>query len=186
MTKISIYLASALIIITGIMGIAVGYILTPSYSLNMYDKNVMDLGRADKWIDLRYVNAMISHHRGAMLLAEQAQKSERVEVQNLAKDILNNEPKAIAELYAWKKAWYNDTKKVTDPIGPKLGAYDEKLDLRFLNALIAHHQNGIIMTKDIRTKSSRLEVLNNADAVEAFLNGGINMLSEWRKNWYNI
>ncbi|MEI6810495.1 MAG: DUF305 domain-containing protein [Candidatus Nomurabacteria bacterium] len=186
MTKISIYLASALIIITGIMGIAVGYILTPSYSLNMYDKNVMDLGRADKWIDLRYVNAMISHHRGAMLLAEQAQKSERVEVQNLAKDILKNEPAAIAELYASKKAWYNDTKNVADPIGPKLGVYDEKLDLRFLNALIAHHQNGIIMTKDIRTKSSRLEVLNNADAVEAFLNGGINMLSEWRKNWYNI
>lgn len=186
MTKISIYLASALIIITGIMGIAVGYILTPSYSLNMYDKNVMDLGRADKWIDLRYVNAMISHHRGAMLLAEQAQKSERVEVQNLAKDILKNEPAAIAELYAWKKTWYNDTKSVSDPIGPKLGAYDEKLDLRFLNALIAHHQNGIIMTKDIRTKSSRLEVLNNADAVEAFLNGGIDMLKEWRKNWYNI
>ena len=186
MTKISIYLASALIIITGIMGIAVGYILTPSYSLNMYDKNVMDLGRADKWIDLRYVNAMISHHRGAMLLAEQAQKSQRKDVQDLSAAILKGEPVAIAELYAWKKAWYNDTKKVTDPVGPKLGSYDEKLDLRFLNALIAHHQNGIIMTKDIRTKSSRLEVLNNADAVDAFLNGGIDMLKEWRKNWYNI
>lgn len=186
MTKISIYLTGALMIITGIIGIGIGYFLTPSYNLSMYEKNSMDLGRPDKWIDLRYIDAMIAHHRGAMLLAEQVEKSQRVEVQNLAKDILKNEPLAIANLYAWKKAWYNDTRVVADPASPKLGAYDEKLDLRFLNALISHHQNGIVMTKDIRTKSSRTEVLNNADAVELFLSEGIDMLKGWRKEWYAI
>lgn len=186
MTKISIYLASALMIITGVLGIGIGYYLTPQYTLTMYDKNTMDLGRADKWVDLRYVNAMIAHHRGAILLAEQAQVSQRPDIQNLTKDILKNEPVAIAELYAWKKAWYNDIRVVADPISPKLGSYDEKLDLRFLNALIAHHELGVTMTKDIRTKSSRVEVLNNADAVEAFLNGGIEMLKGWRINWYAI
>lgn len=186
MTKISIYVASALMIITGVIGIGIGYYLTPQYTLTMYDKNTMDLGRADTWVDSRYINAMIAHHRGAMLLAEQAQKSERADVQNLAQAILKGEPVAIAELYAWKKAWYNDIRVVPDPVSPKLGAYDDKFDLRFLNALLAHHQNGILMTKDIRTKSNRVEVLNNADAVEAFLSGGIDMLKEWRKNWYNI
>lgn len=173
-------------IIAGIVGAGIGYALTPSYALNMYDKNGMDLGRADAWVDLRYVNAMISHHRGAILLAEQAQESGRVQVQDLAKEIIKNEPIAIAELYAWKKSWYNDTKVVTDPVGPKLGAYDDTLDLRFLNALIAHHKNGILMTNEVRSKSSRSEVLNNADAVEEFLSGGIKMLSEWRKDFYTI
>jgi uncharacterized protein (DUF305 family) len=186
MKKISIYLATALMVITGILGIGIGYVLTPQYTLSMYDKNVMDLGRPDKWVDLRYVNAMISHHRGAMLLAEQAQKSQRPDIQNLATAILKGEPVSIAELYAWKKSWYNDTRLVADPIGPKLGMYDEKFDLRFLNALIAHHQLGVVMTKEARTKSSRTEVLNNADAVEAFLNGGIDMLKGWRIAWYNI
>lgn len=186
MKTISIYLASALMIISGIVGMSVGYYLTPQYTLSMYDKNVMDLGRPDRWVDLRYVNAMIAHHRGAMLLAEQAQNSQRPDVQNLAGAILKGEPVAIAELYAWKKTWYNDTREVTDPIGPKLGEYDEKFDLRFLNALIAHHQLGVVMTKEARIKSSRTEVLNNADAVEAFLTGGIEMLKGWRTSWYNI
>jgi uncharacterized protein (DUF305 family) len=42
------------------------------------------------------------------------------------------------------------------------------------------------MTKDVRLKSTRSEILNNADAVEAFLTGGITMLSDWRKAWYKL
>jgi uncharacterized protein (DUF305 family) len=42
------------------------------------------------------------------------------------------------------------------------------------------------MTKDIKLKSSRSEILNNADAVENFLNNGIDMLKGWRKEWYAI
>lgn len=179
-------LAIACMILTGIIGVGIGYTLTPEYRLSMYEKNTMDLGRPDRTLDLRYVNAMIAHHRGAMLLAEQAKKSERPEVKNLAEAILVDEPKAIAELYVWKKEWYRDTRSVTDPVTPQLGDYDKTFDLRFLNALIAHHEVGVVMTQDVRFKSTRLAVLDNADAVEAFLKGGITMLSGWRSTWYNL
>ena len=169
MSKISITLSVSLIIVAAIIGTVIGYSLTPAYTLSMYDKSKMDLGRADRGLDLRYINAMIAHHRGAMLLAEQAQTvTPKKEIQDLAADILKNEPPAIQELYNWKNAWYNDTKKVRDPIVPKLGTYDEKYELRFLNALMAHHEDGLLMTDDIKTKSSRLEILNNADAVGTF------------------
>jgi uncharacterized protein (DUF305 family) len=186
MTKISIYLASSLMVISIIFGVAIGYYLTPQYQLSMYDKVGMDLGVADKWLDLRYIDSMIAHHRGAMLLAEQAKKSERSEIKNLAEDILKGEPKAIDELYKWKKDWYKDSKIVVDPKVSNLGNYDKNFDLRFLNALISHHENGIVMTKSARTKTSRTEVLDNADAVEAFLSGGISMLKGWRNSWYSI
>lgn len=186
MKKISIYLAFSLMIIFGVVGVAIGYYFTPQYYLTMYDKGAMDLGRADKWLDLRYIDAMISHHTGAMLVAKQAEKSERLEVSNLAKEILKNEPAAIAELYAWKKDWYNDSKQVKNPVVPNLGDYDSTFDLRFLNTIIAHHQNGIIMTEEVKTKSNRSEILNNADAVWKFLTESGEMLKEWRKNWYNI
>jgi uncharacterized protein (DUF305 family) len=65
-------------------------------------------------------------------------------------------------------------------------ARSKTFDLRFLNALIAHHENGIVMTQEVRAKSSRAEVLDNADAVEAFLKKTGVMLREWRKAWYNI
>lgn len=184
--KVSVYLASALMIIAVVIGIGIGYYLTPQYQLSMYDKEGMDLGRADKWFDLRYINAMIAHHRGAILLAQQAEVSERPEISGLAKEIQGNEPALIDELYGWKKEWYGDTRVVTDPVVAKFGAYDEKFDLRFLNALIAHHEAGIEMTEVSRTKASRTEILDNADAVESFLKTTGEALKAWRKQWYNI
>ncbi|MEW6617650.1 MAG: DUF305 domain-containing protein [Patescibacteria group bacterium] len=185
--KSSIYVIFSVSLITLVLGIGIGYYLTPEYQFSMYDKTQMDFGTADRWIDARYINAMIAHHRGAILLAEQAEKNGmRDEIKNLAVEIQANEPKLIAELYEWKKAWYGDTRTVRDPIVARLGARDEKFDLRFLNALIAHHESGVLMTKEIRIKSSRTEILNNADAVESFLVNSGAMVKEWRKNWYSI
>ena len=187
MTKVSWPLSAGLIVIALLIGIGVGYWLTPEYKQNMYDKNTMDLGPADRTFDLRYINAMASHHRGAMLLAEQAAKqSKRQDIKDLAIEILKNEPVAINELYQWKKDWYKDNRAPRDPIIANFGSYDDKFDLRFLNALIAHHELGILMIKDARTKSSRAEILNNCDSVEAFLKNSLNMLKNWRKDWYKI
>jgi uncharacterized protein (DUF305 family) len=185
--KVSIYLALSLIVVGTLLGVSFGYYLTPEYKVSMYDKNTMSLGQADRTFDLRYINAMIAHHRGAMLLAEQlAKNTERPEMKTLAQNILQDEPKAIAGLYEWKKEWYGDTKRVRDPIVANLGSYDDKFDLRFLNAMIAHHEAGIVMTKETRLKSSRTEILNNADAVEAFLSEGLQVLKGLRSTWYNI
>jgi uncharacterized protein (DUF305 family) len=185
--KISIYLALGLIIVSGFLGISFGYYLTPEYKTSMYEENSMSLGQADRTFDLRYINGMIAHHRGAMLLAEQLGKNTtRAEMKTLSQNILNDEPKAIAELYAWKKDWYGDTKSVRDPIVANLGPADDKFDLRFLNAIIAHHEIGIMMTKETRLKSSRALILNNADAVEEFISNGLKTLKDIRSTWYKI
>ncbi|MBP6889081.1 MAG: DUF305 domain-containing protein [Candidatus Moranbacteria bacterium] len=184
MQKISLALALSLALVSGLIGFGVGYVLTPDYA--MYDKSRMDLGRPDRTIDLRYINAMISHHQGAILLAKQAEQSERKEVRDLAFAIQKSEPELIAELYRWKNDWYNDKRTVPDPLAAKLGDYNATFDLRFLNALVAHHESGILMTKEIRNKSSRNEVLDNADAVETFLSDGLNLLRGWRSEWYNL
>lgn len=185
--KISIYLTSGLVVVGVMLGVAFGYYITPDYKVSMYEKNSMSLGQADRTFDLRYVNAMISHHRGAMLLAEQLGKNTtRPEMKTLSQNILNDEPKAIAELYSWKKDWYGDTKSVRDPIVANLGPAGDTFDLRFLNAIIAHHEAGIVMTKETRLKSSRAQILDNANAVEAFLSNGLETLKGLRTTWYNI
>ena len=185
--KISIYLALGLMVVGSVLGIGFGYYLTPEYKISMYDKNTMSIGQADRTFDLRYINAMIAHHRGAMLLAEQLGRSTtRSEMKNLSQNILADEPKAIAELYVWKKNWYGDTKTVRDPIVANLGPVGDTFDLRFLNAIIAHHEAGIVMTKETRIKSDRAEILDNADAVEAFLANGLQTLKGLRSTWYGI
>lgn len=173
--------------VSGVFGMGVGYYLTPEYQVSMYERDAMDLGPADRTFDLRYANAMIAHHRGAMLLAEQlALTTSRPEMKGLAEQILQGEPAAIDELYAWKQDWYGDSRVVRDPVVANIGPSDEKSDLRFLNAIIAHHELGIMMTQETRTKSSRAEILNNADAVEAFLSNGIDALKALRSDWYGI
>ncbi|MBI5134126.1 MAG: DUF305 domain-containing protein [Candidatus Taylorbacteria bacterium] len=187
MNKISIYLATGLMVTSGLLGAAVGYSFSPEYRTSMYEKGTMGLGRADKSLDKRYIDAMAAHHRGAMLLAEQAaQGAKRQEIKSLSKDILAGEPKLIAELYSWKRAWYGDAREAQDPVVANLGPSDEKFDLRFLNALISHHEAGIEMTQEARTKSSRAEVLDNADAVEAFLKTTLETFKSWRLEWYNV
>jgi len=180
------YLTISIVIIALLAGIGIGYVITPQYAeANLQGGHANGLGEAGRNVDLRYLNAMIAHHSTAMDLAEQAKNnSNRQEITGLAKEILDNEPAAIEELYAWKKEWYNDKRRPVKPDVPDLGSFDEKFDLRFLNALIAHHEEGIKMTKEIRLKSTRLEVLNNADAVEAFLKSSLEMLNQWRTQWY--
>lgn len=185
MKKISTYLAVSFIIISIFVGISIGYSFTPEYSFSKYDKGGMDLGPADKWVDLRYINSMISHHRAAMLVAEKISISEREEVRNISADILKNEPALIKELYQWKKDWYKDTKRVKDPTIPNLGSYNETFDLRFLNAIIAHHEAGVMMTEDISKKSSRNEILDNANIVGNFLMESGESLKKLRATWYN-
>ncbi len=178
-------LTGSLLIVALIVGLVFGYFISPVYQQSMYTKDAMGLGPADRLVDLRYLNQMAAHHQAAILLAKDvADKTNRDEIKHLALEIQVNEPKLINELYAWKQAWYSDTSKVKEPLVPNLGAADYTLDLRFLNALIAHHEAGIVMTQEIRTKSSRSEVLDNADAVEDFLKTSLITLRGWREQWY--
>lgn len=188
MKHISIYLAASLILVALIVGVAGGYYLAPEYDNGMASASEkMGLGNADRYIDLRYIDQMISHHMSAVLLAEAADKNTtRREIHDLASDIIENEPKLIEELYSWKKSWYGNDRRVADPEIVNLGGKDKNSDLRFLNALIAHHEAGIEMTNEIRAKSGRAEILDNADSVENFLETSLVMLKSWRVNWFGV
>ena len=187
MKSISLAMATSLAIVALLVGLGAGYALSPLYEQSMYEKEEMGLGAADRLVDLRYLNQMAAHHQAAILLAKDvADKTNHEEIKHLALEIQVNEPKLINELYAFKQAWYNDTSEVKDPIVPNLGQADDTLELRFLNALIAHHEDGIIMAQEIRTKSSRSEVLDNANAVENFLTNSLVTLKNWRSEWYSI
>ena len=67
----------------------------------------MDLGKADDQFDLRFIDAMVPHHEGALLMAKDAiAKSKRPEIQKLAQEILDSQKQEIAQMQAWRKDWY--------------------------------------------------------------------------------
>jgi uncharacterized protein (DUF305 family) len=66
-----------------------------------------DLGAADAQFDLRFINAMIPHHEGAVVMAKDAlSKSKRPQVKKLAQEIISSQQKEIDQLTQWGKAWY--------------------------------------------------------------------------------
>lgn len=167
----------------------------------------MDLGPADAEYDLRFIDAMIPHHRGAIDMANEAlQKSKRPEIKTLAQNIIQAQNREENELMRkWRKAWYpkaaetavaydsQQGKTVSMSAEQKdsmmmkldLGAADAEFDLRFINAMIPHHEGAIVMAKDALAKSQRPEIKQLANDILTSQQAEIEQMKQWRKAWYN-
>ncbi len=166
----------------------------------------MDLGPADANFDLRFMDAMIPHHQGAVKMAQEAlQKSKRPEIKKLAQSIIVDQDKEIAQMQQWRKSWYanasstsmawNSGTKGMMPMSKDqmngmmmnmdLGAADDQFDLRFINAMIPHHESAIVMANDALQKSKRPEVQKLATAIVSSQQAEIDQMKQWRKAWYN-
>jgi uncharacterized protein (DUF305 family) len=56
--------------------------------------------------DIRFINAMIPHHEGAIAMAKVAQeKAEHPEIKKLADDIIKAQQREIEQMKQWLSAW---------------------------------------------------------------------------------
>ncbi|WP_066378858.1 DUF305 domain-containing protein [Anabaena sp. CA = ATCC 33047] len=93
-----------------------------NHGSGMIHNMAMDLGPADADYDLRFIDAMILHHQGAVDMAKEVQqKSNRPEMQKLAADIIKAQNQEIAQMQQWRKAWYPQ-------VGVKPMAYHAKMN----------------------------------------------------------
>lgn len=181
-------LTYALFILLFISGMMTGYFLTPEYATqNEQMGSAHDLGPADRYVDLRYLDNMIAHHQAAIYLLEQAQaQSQREEIKELASAVIAADLAEIDELYTYKQTWYDNDRRVTEFDQVNLGVADERFDLRLLNALLAHHQQAIDAAMEISTKSVRNEVLDLANQTKTALSENSKLLETYRRDWYGL
>ncbi|WP_199336968.1 DUF305 domain-containing protein [Oscillatoria sp. FACHB-1407] len=165
----------------------------------------MDLGPADESFDLRFIDAMIPHHEGAVAMAQEAlQKSNRPEIQQLAQAIIDAQEQEISELKEWRTAWYpsagdepmmysaemghmmpmTEEMRSSMMMNGDLGAADDQFDLRFINAMIPHHQGAIDMAQQALEKSDRPEIQELAQNIIDSQQQEISQMEQWRKDWY--
>lgn len=165
----------------------------------------MDLGPADETFDLRFIDAMTLHHQGAVVMAEEAlEKSNRSEVKELAQSIIDAQQQEISQMQSWRQAWYPDAE--SEPVAfhaemghtmamPKamqddmmmagdLGAADNEFDLRFINAMIPHHEGAVVMAQEALKKSNRSEIKELAQAIVDAQQPEIDQMTQWRQDWY--
>ena len=171
----------------------------------MMDHSMMALGPADAEFDLRFIDAMTPHHQGAVVMAKEAQqKSKRPEIQKLAADIIKAQDKEINQMKQWRQAWY--PKASAEPIAfdskteksmpmsqnqmqgmmmnMDLGAADDQFDLRFINAMIPHHEGAVVMAQDALAKSKRPEIKKLAQEIVSSQETEIKQMKQWKQAWY--
>jgi uncharacterized protein (DUF305 family) len=165
----------------------------------------MDVGPADANYDLRFIDSMIPHHQGALVMAQEViQKSKRPELIKLAKGIITDQNKEIAQMQQWRKQWYPKASatpimwhtamnhemamtpqhKQSMMMSMSLGKADAGFDKRFLDAMIPHHQGAVTMGKDSLKKSTRPEMQKLAQTIITSQQSEIDMMTQWRKKWY--
>jgi uncharacterized protein (DUF305 family) len=166
----------------------------------------MDLGPADANFDLRFIDAMIPHHQGAVEMAKEAQvKSKRPEIKKLADNIIKSQNQEITQMKQWRQAWYpkvgdkpmaydsqmghmmemSSDQMQTMMMSQNLGATDADFDLRFINAMIPHHEGAVTMGQDALSKSKRPEIKKLAQEIVKAQEVEIKQMQKWRKAWYN-
>jgi uncharacterized protein (DUF305 family) len=165
----------------------------------------MDLGPADDYYDLRFIDGMAIHHQGAVVMAEEAlTKAQHPELKKLAQDIIAAQKLEISQMTTWRKAWYPQTDNtpmayhaqmghmmaMTDEqkqgmmMSMDLGSADTEFDLRFIKAMLPHHEGALVMAKDALSKSQRPEIKKLAQDILTSQQQEIEQMRQWRKNWY--
>ena len=176
-----------------------------THDSGMNHSMTMNLGPADANYDLRFIDAMTPHHQGAVEMAKEAQqKSTRPQIKNLANEIIKAQNKEIGQLKQWRQAWYRNagdkpiaynaqTGQMTRMSSEQmkemmmsgdLGAADAEFDLRFINAMIPHHQGAITMAQDALSKSKRPEIKKLAQEIITSQQKEIDQMKQWRQAWY--
>lgn len=165
----------------------------------------MDLGPADADYDLRFIDAMTPHHQGAVEMSQEAlKKSQRLEIKKLAQDIIAAQNREIKELKQWRQAWYPKADSTPMAYNEKmghmmpmsqsqmqdmmmkgdLGAADTEFDLRFINAMIPHHEGAVTMGQDALKKTKRPEIKKLAQDIVTSQQKEIEQMKQWRQTWY--
>jgi uncharacterized protein (DUF305 family) len=169
----------------------------------MMDHN-MDVGPAGANYDLRFLDSMIPHHQGALVMAQEVlAKSKRPELIKLANGIITDQKKEIAQMKLWRKQWY--PKASAEPImwhtamkhemvmtaehkqsmmmSMSLGKADAGFDVRFLDAMIPHHQGAVTMGQDLLKKSKRPQMKKLAQNIIKSQQAEIDLMTQWQKEW---
>ena len=137
-----------------------------------------DVGPAGSTYDLRWLDAMVQHHTGALRMSEFVFDIGVPGVGSLGKDIWRDQAQEIKAMGQWRKAWYPEAPVY--PVALKAGGDPNSMgslermsaaqiqamqmtgstptkDNRvtwFLEGMIAHHGGALVMAHDALKKSS--------------------------------
>ena len=149
--------------------------------------------------DRLFLANMISHHMGAVDMANLALKSAKhQEVKDLANAIISAQTTEIASMVSWQKTWGYPASSGTammdhsamgmeDTNAGMMNALSNKtgddFDKAFLKEMIMHHQSAIDMSASGVTNAKHQEVKDLTVAISTAQKKEIRQMRQWQKTW---
>jgi uncharacterized protein (DUF305 family) len=144
----------------------------------------------DKPFDAQFIDGMIEHHLGAVVMAEEALvAAEQPELQALAAAIIAAQGPEIEQMTAWRDSWYPDlppTGGMAMAMGDMAVSSDESkpYDQRFLEAMISHHQGAVEMALMAQQMAEQQEIKTLAAAIITAQQAEIAQMEAWLDAWF--
>ncbi len=147
--------------------------------------------------DKVFLASMITHHTGAVEMAQMALTSAKhQEIKDLASNIIADQNKETTQMKAWQIAWgyaANDSatpsvvgqmqSEMDGMMGELNGKTGDAFDSNFLTQMMLHHQSAIDMAKPAATNASRQEVKTLASNIIAAQTKELAQMKQWQTDW---
>lgn len=201
-------------ILYGVIGFITGVILTILFTSNAVNNNMtgmmqmMGMNTSDERngmmgnIDKHFIEEMIPHHKGAIEMAELAQKqATNPEIKTLADNIIKSQSEEITQMENWYRNWYDDEVPVEDDKHMGMGRgmvrggmmgdttdteslkNAENFDKAFIEEMIPHHQMAVMMANMLAQGTKREEMKTLAQNIIEAQTREINDMRRWYKAW---
>lgn len=149
-----------------------------------------------EYSDERFIDAMVSHHQGAIDMAQVALvNAEHPEIRTLAEDIVSAQETEIVQLRSIKQEQFGTSGVSMDMsaeemegmgmmMEPEELANQEPFDKAFIDNMIPHHESAIEMANVVLEQSENPEIREIAGAIVEAQEGEIEQMGLWREEWY--
>ena len=159
-----------------------------------------DPGAADQPFDLQFLDSMIHHHNGAIMMAKMVLgKTERHELKGFAQKIIDDQTKEIGQMNQLREQWYSGKPSAVNMEMPgmvggmKIMTGDHMKDMNemepshfddhFLNMMISHHEGAVSMSKEAQQKAEHSEIKQLADRIIKAQGPEIEQMKKWKAAW---
>ncbi|MGB3300780.1 MAG: DUF305 domain-containing protein [Phormidesmis sp.] len=166
-----------------------------------------DLGPKDAEFDLRFIDGMVLHHEGAIAMAKAVlQNSQRPEMEQLAQNIVAAQQSEIEKMQQWRQAWYPEADaepmmhdaqmghtmrmsaemQAAMRMNSDLGKADDGFDLRFVEGMVPHHEEALVMAEQALKNSDRPEIQQIAQDILTTQQAEIEQMNKLKEGFAKI
>lgn len=149
-------------------------------------------------MDAMFIEQMIPHHDDAIAMAELAlTRAEHPEIKQLAADIKRTQTAENAQMRAWYRTWFGAAVPDVGDSSPMMGgmmgsgAMDMadlevavSFDKAFIEAMVPHHQTGIMMSRMAGGASGMPEMREFTSTIIETQSDEITKMQTWYDEWY--